>query len=158
MNLKVVLGVIVGLAIGAGGYYFFSNNKFAIEPRKTSEPSATQPSGVNYPNQPVVTPSASATPGSILPDIEAALVAKRGPQFAGLNYSLNKIEGDYASGTVGGSGGGGMWFAAKVGGKWVIVWDGNGSITCGDLSPYPAFPSSIIPECWDTTSNKIITR
>jgi hypothetical protein len=51
-----------------------------------------------------------------------------------------------------------MWFAAKVNGIWKLVWDGNGQINCSDIAAYPAFPTDMIPECWDTTTNKVITR
>ena len=76
-----------------------------------------------------------------------AIVAKRGPTANQLTFKVSKVEGDYASGSASASGGGGMWFAAKVNGKWTLVWDGNGAILCKDLEPYPNFPSDLIPEC-----------
>jgi hypothetical protein len=112
---------------------------------------------------PVPSASASATVETnsnqtILAAVKTALIAKHGSDFSGLNYSISKVEGDYASGMVGGTGGGGMWFAAKVKGSWVIVSDGNGVILCSDLIPYPSFPKDMIPECWDASTNKNVTR
>lgn len=94
----------------------------------------------------------------ILDAVKAALVAKHGSDFSSLTYSISKVEGNYASGSVGGTGGGGMWFAAKVGNDWKIVSDGNGSTDCADLKPYPSFPTDMIPECWDSSANKLVTR
>ena len=90
--------------------------------------------------------------------IKEALVAKHGQNAALLNITVSKIKGDYAQGGASGEGGGGMWFAAKVNGTWKLVWDGNGIITCTDIAPYPAFPSDMIPECWNTTTDKMVIR
>ena len=95
---------------------------------------------------------------TILAAVKKALVAKKGSDFLSLSYSIKKVEGNYASGMVNGSGGGGMWFSAKVNGTWVIVSDGNGVTLCSDLTPYPDFPKDMIPECWNTATNKIVTR
>jgi hypothetical protein len=99
--------------------------------------------------------SESESNQTILDAVKAAMVAKHGSDFSGLTYSLDKTEGDYASGSVGGTGGGGMWFAAKVNGTWTIVWDGNGSIMCSDLTAYPNFPADMIPECLDASNNTV---
>jgi len=114
---------------------------------------------------PVPSPSASIS-ATIKPDsneavllaVKAAMIKKHGEDFSDLNYSLTKIEGNYASGSVNGSGGGGMWFAAKTITGWEIVSDGNGVILCSSLVSYPSFPKDIIPECWDTSSDKLIKR
>lgn len=95
---------------------------------------------------------------AILDAVKAALIAKHGSDFSSLNYTLSKVEGNYASGSVSGTGGGGMWFAANVSGSWVIVSDGNGTTLCSDLTPYPNFPTDMIPQCWDSSTNKLITR
>ena len=52
----------------------------------------------------------------------------------------------------------GIWFAAKVGGVWELVWDGNGSIYCSDLVNYPDYPIDMIPECYDEIEGKIVNR
>ena len=59
-----------------------------------------------------------------------------------------KFEGDI---------GGGMFYAAKVGGEWKIAWDGNGTVTCDDIEPYN-FPVSMITECWDEASMSMVAR
>jgi hypothetical protein len=90
--------------------------------------------------------------------IKAALTAKHGPDAATLNITVSKIEGDFAQGGAAAQAGGGMWLAAKVNGIWLLVWDGNGQINCSDLASYPTFPVDLVPECWDTTTKKIVKR
>jgi len=51
-----------------------------------------------------------------------------------------------------------MWFAAKVGEIWKLVWDGNGQLNCSDIALYPLFPKDLIPECWNEATQKIVKR
>jgi hypothetical protein len=95
---------------------------------------------------------------AILAAVREALIAKHGSDFSDLNYAIKKVDGVYASGMVNGSGGGGMWFAVNINGKWTIVSDGNGVILCSDLLPYPSFPKDMVPECWDASTDKIVKR
>jgi hypothetical protein len=67
-------------------------------------------------------------------------------------------DGKYAKGTVNSQGGGGYFFAIKIGDKWEIVADGNGIIECSSLTKYPDFPKTLIPECYDSAAGKIIKR
>ena len=97
-------------------------------------------------------------PATLIAAIKAALIAKHGPDAGLLNITVSKIVGDYAQGGASSQGGGGMWFAAKVGGVWKLVWDGNGIIECTDVAPYPNFPNTMIPECFDKAANKLVTR
>lgn len=90
--------------------------------------------------------------------IKQALVAKHGPTANSLTITVSKIIGDYSSGGASASDGGGMWFAAKVNGQWTLVWDGNGTIECSDLANYPDLPNSLIPECYNSKTNKSVKR
>ncbi len=47
---------------------------------------------------------------------------------------------------------GGLFFAVKQEGKWLIAWDGNGTIGCADINQY-SFPTEIISECVDEQGN-----
>jgi hypothetical protein len=116
-------------------------------------------------NESLSTPvaGASATPATdetsdITTAVKAGLVAEHGQDAATLNITVTKIEGEYAEGEASAQGGGGMWYAARLSGKWTLVWDGNGQIDCTSISPYPGFPTDMIPECWDTSTNKLVTR
>ena len=164
----VITIVLTALIVGVGVTAYF----------KGWFPSVTfnKPQAVSVQNTEVTTkdvvvatpspvPSASASAEikaddnqTIIAAVKQALVAKHGSDFSTLNYSIKKVEGNYASGMVNGSGGGGMWFAAKVNGIWTIVSDGNGVTMCSDLVPYPNFPNDMIPECWDASTGKNVIR
>jgi hypothetical protein len=163
--VKYIIAIIITAVVvflGATFYYkglptFSSNNNVPV---------ATQSMEVSQTPIPIVV-TATATPSdvqtadqniSIVSAVQAALVAEHGQDAASLNVTVSKVEGLYAQGGASGQGGGGMWFAAKVNGIWKLVWDGNGQINCSDLTAYPAFPKDMISECWDTATNKIVTR
>jgi hypothetical protein len=90
--------------------------------------------------------------------IKAQILADSESAGSTLTVSVSKITGNYAQGLASDDGGGGMWFAAKVNGAWELVWDGNGIILCSDLTDYPDFPASIIPECYDPVNDKSVKR
>jgi hypothetical protein len=96
---------------------------------------------------------------TIKTQIKEALVTKHGSGASKLEVTVSKIEGNYAKGGAAVVGeGGGMWFGAKVGDQWKLVWDGNGIINCSDLTVYPDFPATMIPECFDVKINKMVKR
>lgn len=66
---------------------------------------------------------------------------------------------DYASGGVSFEDeiGGGWWLAAKVGQKWEIAADGNGTVSCADIDPY-GFPVDMAPYCFDEEIGQMIDR
>jgi hypothetical protein len=90
--------------------------------------------------------------------VKQLLVAKHGNTANELTISVSAIQGNYAKGGAGGSGGGGMWFAVKVNGVWKLVWDGNGTIDCDSVNPYPDLPTIWIPECYNAGIGKMIPR
>ena len=90
--------------------------------------------------------------------VKAAIVAKRGASANELTYTVSKVMGNYAQGGASAQGGGAMWFAAKLDGKWTLVWDGNGVILCSDIAAYPDFPVTMIPECYNDKTQKTVTR
>ncbi len=67
-------------------------------------------------------------------------------------------DGKYASGTATADGGGGYFYAVKDGSNWIIVADGNGMIMCSNLVKYPDYPDTLIPECYDSTTQKTVKR
>ncbi|MCX6791509.1 MAG: hypothetical protein NT149_00535 [Candidatus Gottesmanbacteria bacterium] len=93
----------------------------------------------------------------IISAVKAGLVAEHGPDAATMTITVSKIVGNFAQGGASATGGGGMWFAAKVGDVWKLAWDGNGTISCASINPYN-FPTSMIPECWNETTQKNVTR
>jgi len=95
----------------------------------------------------------------VVQTIKEAIVAENnGEGSTTLEVTLSQIDGDFAKGMASDQGGGGMWFAAKVNGEWELVWDGNGIIQCSDLTNYPDFPTSMIPECYDDATQDMVVR
>lgn len=90
--------------------------------------------------------------------IKKYITLKRGGDENALTITVSKIEGNYAQGGASAQGGGGMWFAAKQDGTWRLVWDGNGTIDCASFSLYPDFPTSMVPECYDSATQKTVKR
>ncbi len=90
--------------------------------------------------------------------IKKYITLKRGGDENALTITVSKIEGNYAQGGASAQGGGGMWFAAKQDGTWRLVWDGNGTIDCASFSLYPNFPTSMVPECYDSATQKTVKR
>jgi hypothetical protein len=151
----IITVVLTALIVGFGVVAYFKGWFPSVQNTKVSNVSPEV-----LPNLPTDTlaPVEVDDNQTILTAVKTAMIAKHGSDFSNLNYSINKVEGNYASGDVGGQGGGGMWYAAKVSGVWVIVWDGNGTISCSDLASYQKFPNDMIPECWDASANKNVTR
>jgi hypothetical protein len=107
--------------------------------------------------------SASATPTNdqVLLAVAQALVAKHGWDPKDVKIEFDHIEDErYANGAVRDDkeGGGGLWFAELVDGKWQIVWDGNGDIDCPSLQPYPDFPASMVPQCYNPSDGSTTQR
>lgn len=75
-----------------------------------------------------------------------------------LTLTVSQIDGNYAKGSVSDESSGGMWFAEKKDGAWMLVWDGNGIIECSTLTLYPDFSTSMIPECYDSAKQDVIKR
>jgi len=90
--------------------------------------------------------------------VKASEVARIGADANTLAYTVSQIQGKYARGIVSASAGGALWFAAKVNGTWKLVFIGNGTVQCSDLTDYPDFPNTMIPECWDAVNQKNVTR
>ncbi len=163
MSKKVLVIIIAILLVilGAAGTYIFINSQNKVSnntPADSTSPSS-RPANVASTATPTATPGIEAQSDVEL--IKAALVAKHNWNANEIVVVLSKNNGQYAQGTVNSTTselGGGIVFAAKVGGTWQIVFDGNGSILCSDLTNYPNFPTEYIPECYDPTTQKVVKR
>ena len=166
MNGKTTLLIIILLILGiGGGYYLGTNYKFTLQPQNAVTTTAPVPSATptvevlptsDTPSAAVVSPTTDET-AVLIAAVRAGLIAEHGQDAASLNVTVSKIQGNFAQGGASGQGGGGMWFAAKVGGVWKLVWDGNGTISCASINPYN-FPATMIPECFDEATQKMVTR
>ena len=70
--------------------------------------------------------------------------------------TISKNNGTHAAGGVRFEGeiSGGWFLAAKRGNEWVIVADGNGTVSCEVIEPW-RFPADMVPECVDKEGNLI---
>lgn len=149
-NFLLGIGITIFIVAMVVGAYFLGSqqNNSPIIPSPTLTPI----------EEPTVTP----VPMLAVSDqdlIRKALFAENGwPDDETIKVVVKTNNGKYASGSVNGSGGGGYFFAAKVGGEWKIVADGNGTISCETLDSYPDYPKSLIPECFNQATGKIIKR
>ncbi len=157
MNAKtVIIVVLLLILLGAGGFY--AGQKYKLVPASGTTPTVTSaPSDTATPTtQPTSTGQAVDEKAAVIAAVKASEFARIGADANTETYTVTQIQGDYAKGSAGGAGGGAQWFAAKVSGMWKLVFIGNGTIACADLTSYPNYPSAWIPECWDGT--KSITR
>lgn len=158
---KLILALAVIGSIAFAAYYWGGQSKLKNETQPLPSTAETGLSATMIPN--ITEISLTSTPSTdeasqLKVIIKESLAAKQGSPADSLNITVSQIQGNYASGGATDQGGGGMWFAVKVNGVWKLVWDGNGSILCSDLTAYPNFPASLIPECWNDQTQKLIIR
>lgn len=153
----VTLGVL-------GSWYYFSQKTTSLP----SEPSPTaimteitlevpSPTAViTREEEAIKTPSPTVVKKSDLEQIKEAMAERHGKPVGETIINISKNTGTHATGGVKFEGevGGGWFLAAKKDGKWVIVDDGNGTISCEVIEPWD-FPSSIVPECVDELGNPV---
>lgn len=53
-----------------------------------------------------------------------------------IRVSVDRLSGNYATGSAGGGGGGVVWFAVKIDGQWKEVWSGQNTISCKPVNQY----------------------
>lgn len=158
--IQIIIFMLASIVIFlAGGltFWFFQDKIIKKEVTQTPSPSPSpQASVAPVLPSPVQGPQEQASPSPInqvpvktdLELLREAMAQKHSKQVSEVNLTIGKNTGTHASGGVAFSGeiGGGWWLAAKTGGSWVIVDDGNGTISCEIIAPYN-FPASIVPEC-----------
>lgn len=105
-------------------------------------------------------PPVSVSEKTIEEAIALALSEKNNWDKSQVEVHVAEVEGEYARGDVKfvDEMGGGLWFAMNVGGTWQIVYDGNGVITCDQLTKYESFPTTFIPQCYDTDNEEMVER
>ena len=148
--------ILAGLIIGLFFYFSTSKNN---KPAPVGLPTPT--SAIEDQTQ-TPTTSPTITPLPTIDDLSAikgALAIKLGIPVSNLDVYIGKNTGEYIKGNVKektSETGGGYYLAAKVEGKWVIIYDGQSTPTCTQLESYN-FPKDMAPECLNS-SGKVITR
>jgi hypothetical protein len=91
--------------------------------------------------------------------IKEAFAEKYDRPLDQINLTVDELTSDYAKGGVHfvGETGGGWFLAAYVDDAWVIVDDGNGTVSCQKIEEYD-FPTSMVPECYDEIEAVSVTR
>lgn len=79
-----------------------------------------------------------------------ALAAHMNMDVDGLQASVTEIDGNTAIGSIEN----GYYLAAKSGGTWIIVHDGQTNPECGDVDPY-GFSENMVPECFDANGSLV---
>lgn len=154
---------MIGFFILLVGAAFYIGKNYSDFFPKTSQPVPTivigQPTSVPslLPTETVI-PSPTIPKKSDLEGIKEAFAKKYNKQVDQVEVTISKNDGTHASGSIKFSGemSGGWFLAYKNSSGWIIVQDGNGTISCETIAPYD-FSSIMVPECVDK-NGKLIKR
>lgn len=159
--ILVIIGVlaVVGV-IGLVGYTIGYKEANSAKTSPTPTATATVTAQKSVTRSAVASATATASSDSETDLISQALVDKLGMSEDTIKVTVSKIDGDYATGTVGSTEsevGGGYFVAVKQDGEWIIIADGNGTIDCATLDEY-SVPATIISECYNSATEESVTR
>lgn len=159
-----ILGLLFAALLVGVAFFAYQTGKKEAKPASTVTPTSGAQTNEVSPtvNQTVQTTGEPTSGVSDADGIKQALL-KKYPNWVADNIivTVSKNDGKYSQGGVkekNAEAGGGYFFAAKVQGEWKIVADGNGVIECDSLIPYPDFPKTLIPDCYDSKTGKTVTR
>lgn len=150
----LLIGIIFLIsAIAGGGYLWWSLKS------KTSSVSPTPTPEVTPAPTPEQTPTREEETKSDLEQIREAFAQKYSKPLDEVIVNISENTGTYATGGVrfAGEESGAMWLAYNDGEKWLIVFDGHGTIPCSAVDPYD-FPADMVPECWDEATEGLYKR
>jgi len=139
---NTLIGLIIGIIIASGAFYIYIQ-KPGLEDKKIS------------PVTPIQTLSPSKSEISAKELIIKAFAKKYNKKIDEVNVNISKQDSTHIWGSVSFSGeiGGGWFLSYKESlNNWIIVQDGNGSISCETIAPYK-FPVSMVSECVDQNGN-----
>ena len=155
--LLALLFLVIFIA-GAASFWFYQE-KLTKKSQVSPTPQILDPSPT-YQSQPTSEPTVASllTPTS-KPDsqgIKEAMAKKHNKSMADVEITVSKIDSTHAWGSVkfAGEMGGGWFLAFKNPDGWIIVDDGNGTISCETIAPYN-FPPDMVSECVDKNGNLI---
>lgn len=154
MAKNIVITVLLVIIFSAGAY-LYGSGRLTIAPISTPEPTFETETPLPT-TQPTLAPAPQASDED---QIRQAMATKHNKSVADTDISINENTGTHASGVVKFAGeiAGGWFLAAKTTGDWQIVADGNGTVICADIDPFN-FSTTMVPECWDDTTQTLITR
>lgn len=146
---KIGFFVVAGLLLFIGGVY--SAKLFQEKSQTANFPPTIVPS-------PTLSPSPTVVKKTDEQGIKEAFSQKYNRPVSEVSITISKNNGIYAQGGVkfAGEMGGGWFLSYKEETGWIIVDDGNGTISCEKIAPYN-FPKEFVPECVDK-SGKLIKK
>jgi len=158
--ILIIAIILLVVALVGGGFLLWTMRTGV--PSIESSPSPTVIS--SPPASPVLLPSPTPTvpveeEKSDLEQIKEAFAARYNKPIGDVTVTIDENTDTYANGGVNFAGeiGGGWWLAYHESTGWFIVADGNGSVICEDIEGYD-FPVSMVPECWEEATSKLIKR
>lgn len=162
MDKKYILVIgltLFVLAIAGGGFLWWSTKSNAPSVKPSPTPTPISSPIVTPTPTPEATPAKEEETKSDLEQIREAFAKKYDKSLEEVIVDIDKNTGTHASGGISFAGemGGAMWLAYNDGEKWLIVFDGQGTIPCENIEPYD-FPTDMVPECWDEATSKLIKR
>ena len=146
--------LLVGVALGVG-FYFGQNQNKNLSFKKEITPSVA----ISPPLQPTNSPIPTKIEREAVVVIKELLANKHNKPLSDTQVTISKKDDTHIQGGVKFAGEiAGAWFLAvkDSNGQWVIVDEGNGTISCEKIAPYN-FPSSMVKECVNA-SGKLIKR
>ena len=155
---NAIITVLLVILFSAGAY-LYGSGKLIPSPVSTPAPVVQEESPLPA-NQPSLAPTTAPEPQASAEDqIREAMATKHSKSIADTDISINEITSTHASGVVKFAGeiAGGWFLTTKTTGDWQIVADGNGTVICADIDPFN-FPTTMVSECWDDTTQTLITR
>lgn len=161
--LVVLLIILNFLVIGAFGFWFYSEKiaklqpspSPSVTPETTPEATATPETNVTPTSEPTSSPQTKTD----LELIKETFAEKYNKPIGDVTVTISKQANPYASGGVkfAGEMGGAMWLAYNDGVRWIIIYDGHGTIPCEAIEPYD-FPVDMVPECFRESDGTLIHR
>lgn len=155
-----ILGVLLTIVVALLAIGVYLLDKQSLSPKKIIEIISPTPVVELSPTlEPTDVPTPTIKTISDNELIKQVLFKKNNwPESDNFVFKISTNDGKYASGMVTADGGGGYFYAVKDGTNWVIVADGNGMIDCSNLTKYPDYPNTLIPECYNSTNQKTVKR
>lgn len=153
--LVAIISIILTAIVVGGGVYLFFNNRYLkdksnlqsqidVANRKVTDLQGQIDTLNAAKTTSSTTSTSSSSSGSTTVSENAAVMSACQSEYPGSTCTVSKIDGNYATGSVGSDGGGAMWYAEKQNGTWVIVTASQDTPSCSLTS---TFPKSIVPVC-----------
>lgn len=150
----MLTGVIVLGLFGFIAYRYFQQKPTSLSEFKIIPGEKATPTPALSPETSPVNPKEF-----VASQIKDAFARKYQKPAGEIKITVNQLTSDYARGTVNFTGetSTGWWLAVKEKGGWLLVVDGNGNVMCQAIENYD-FPVTMVPECYNQVSRKLIKR